>query len=94
MLSVIRKGVIRSVHAIGEAGLEIVELTIDKRSGLAGRRVDQAGLPRETLVLFVIRNGRTTLPDGATVLKTGDQIGIIASKASFSKLEERFLGRS
>jgi trk system potassium uptake protein TrkA len=94
VLSVIRKGVIRTVHALGEAGLEIVELTIDKRSGLAGRRIDQAGLPRETLVLFVIRDGRTTLPDGATVLRTGDQVGIIASKASFSKLEERFLGRS
>lgn len=94
VLSVIRKGVIRTVHAIGEAGLEIVELTIEKKTGLAGRRIDQAGLPRETLILYVVREGRTTLPDGATVLKAGDQVGIIASKASFSKLEERFLGRS
>ncbi len=94
VLSVIRKGVIRTVHAIGEAGLEIVELTIDKNTGLAGRRIDQAGLPRQTLILYVVREGKTILPVGATVLKAGDQVGVIASKASFSRLEERFVGRS
>jgi trk system potassium uptake protein TrkA len=94
VLSVIRGGVIRTIHAIGEAGLEIIELTVDRRSGLAGRRIDQASLPRETLILFVVRRGKTILPRGSTVLRTGDQVGIIASRSSFLKLEERFLARA
>jgi len=91
ILSIIRRGVIRLLHSIADSELEILEMTIEKSTGLVGKKIRDAGLPRDTLILFLIREGETLLPEGDTVLKARDQIGIITRKSSIEKLEERFL---
>ena len=91
ILSIIRRGVIRLLHSIADSELEILEMTIEKSTGLLGKKIRDAGLPRDTLILFLIREGETLLPEGNTVLKARDQIGIITRKSSIQKLEERFL---
>jgi len=91
ILSIIRRGVMRLLHTISDSELEILEMTIEKSTGLAGKRVREAGLPRDTLILFLVRDGETLLPEGSTVLKVRDQIGIITRKSSIPKLEDRFL---
>lgn len=94
ILAIIRRGVIRLLHSISDSELEILEITIDKNTGLAGKKVREAGLPRDTLILFLIRDGQTLLPDGDTILKSKDQIGIITRKSSIKKLEDRFLNNA
>lgn len=81
ILSIIRWGVIRLLHSIADSELEILEMTIEKSTGLVGKNVREAGLPRDTLILFLIREGETLLPEGDTVLKARDQIGVIARKS-------------
>jgi trk system potassium uptake protein TrkA len=91
VLGIIRRGILRSIQSVGEAQLEIMELTITGSSGLAGRSIREAGLPRDCLVLFVVRGGQTLLPDGSLVLQEADELGIIARREAIPRLEERFL---
>lgn len=94
ILSIIRRGVIRLLHSISDSELEILEMTIEEKTGLVGKMVREAGLPRDTLILFLVRDGQTVLPEGDTVLQAKDQIGIITRKSSIEKLENRFLNNA
>ncbi len=93
LLTIIRRGVLRSIQSVGESELEILELAVDGTSGLSGRAIRDLDLPRDCLVLFAVRGGRTLLPDGSLTLAEGDRIGIIARRNAIERLEERFLPR-
>jgi trk system potassium uptake protein len=54
--------------------LEIVELQIDKDSPAAGKRLAGLTLPDGARVISVLRNGRSELAEGSTVLRPGDQV--------------------
>ncbi len=54
--------------------LEIVEVTIDKGSPSAGKRVAKLPLPEGSRLISVMRNGHSEIPDDETELHAGDQV--------------------
>lgn len=57
-----------------QENLEIVELQIAKDSPAAGKRVAGINLPDGSRLISVMRNGRSELAEGSTVLRPGDQV--------------------
>ncbi len=55
-------------------GQEIVEVTVPRTSALAGVRLRDARLPRESIVVAIRRDGRTLFPHGDTSLEPGDAV--------------------
>lgn len=68
----------------------MLQATIEPASALAGRRLDQAGLPRDTLIVSITRGGETIFPRADTVLEVGDVILVLANRDSEESLQ-RFL---
>jgi CIC family chloride channel protein len=62
------------------------EVTVDKSSPLAGRRLREAGLPPETMIVSVTHNSHTIFPNADTILDIGDKAFIMASKNSEKEL--------
>jgi len=54
--------------------LEIVELSIDRRSPAAGRAVRDLHLPGSSRLISVSRGGHSSIAVGDTVLEPGDQV--------------------
>ncbi len=54
--------------------IEIIELRIEPGSPLADRRVAELEMPRGSLLISVLREGRGIVPTGETVLAAGDEI--------------------
>jgi trk system potassium uptake protein TrkA len=54
--------------------LEIVEVTIDKGSPSAGKRVAKLALPDGARLISVMREGHSEIPDDDTELHAGDQV--------------------
>ena len=90
ILAITRRGPMSLVHAISEADLEILELLVDESSRLAGKRLSAGELPRESLVLYVLRADTTLLPRGDLTVERGDRLGILTRKRFIGKLEARF----
>jgi NhaP-type Na+/H+ and K+/H+ antiporter len=82
-----------TVHAISDADMEIVELAVGEASPLGGKSLRESELPRESLVLYVIRGSATMMPEGSLMLQAGDQLGILTRKRFIGKLEDRFAVR-
>jgi trk system potassium uptake protein TrkA len=87
ILQIIRKANIKTLHSFYEDDLELVELQIPESSKSVGKRIQDINIPKGALVIFIMRKGESIMPSGATVLISGDQIGIIAKKETISKLE-------
>jgi len=91
IMKYIRKGDIKSVNSIFAGKAEVIEFSIDDNNIMAGKRLREIEFPEGTLVLSVIRQKRTKLPDGNFVILPGDVVIIISSKESIARVEKLFL---
>lgn len=57
----------------------LVEVTLAAGSPAAGRRIADLGLPRESLIVAVLRDGRVMQPSPDTILAVGDEALVIAA---------------
>ena len=91
ILKFIRRGNIKSVHSLFENKAEIIEFIIPDKSPLIGKSLKEITLPKNSLILTVLRNGVNEIADGNTVIQANDTIITIAKKSSIKNLEEVFL---
>lgn len=90
ILKLIRKGSVRSVHSISDGTLEVMEISVDAESIAAGKRIEDVRLPEDSLVVSVLRGETTVIPDGASVLKGGDHIIVIARTEYIERIQSTF----
>lgn len=57
-----------------EERLEIIEMALGADSEVVGRRVDQLEMPRGSLLISVLREGRGFVPTADTELRAGDEV--------------------
>jgi len=94
ILKLIRKGNIRSVHSISEGSLEVMEISVDEHSAVAGKRISEVRLPQDALVVTVLRDDKTIIPDGECMLKGGDHIIVIVRVEFIERLQSLFTAES
>ena len=70
------------VGAIRELGGEIVEHVVARGDGAAGSLVRELGLPREALIVLVVRDGRAVPPRGSTRIEPGDRLYLLATRGT------------
>ncbi len=90
ILNIVRKANIKTLHSFYEDELELVELRLAQTSKPVDKSVQDINMPKGALILFISRNGEPFIPSGSTVLRAGDQVGIIAKKDAINKLESIF----
>jgi len=78
-----------SLHGMG---IEIIELRLVADSPATGRRVQELGLPDDSLICMVIRNGKAEVPYGGTVLHAGDELVAVVSMQSEERLRKLLTG--
>ena len=90
ILKLVRKGTVRSVHSISEGSLEVMEISVDEHSVASGKRISDVRLPQGALVVTVLREDRTIIPDGEYVLQGGDHIIMIARTEFIERMQALF----
>jgi trk system potassium uptake protein TrkA len=68
-----RYGLIHLLDLPGQR-LEIIEMSLGADSAVVGRRVDQLEMPRGSLLISVLREGRGFVPTADTELRAGDDV--------------------
>ena len=79
---------IRFFRAVGGDAAEMLEALVPDDSALAGKRVQELGLPKGILLLGVIRGGEAFIPSGQSSIQPQDRIVLLALREKMSKLEE------
>ncbi|HAN18926.1 MAG: K+/H+ antiporter [Bacteroidetes bacterium GWC2_33_15] len=67
----------------------LTEIVIPETSPLIGRQIVQLGLPKTTLISFILRNNKYITPTGSTTLTGNDKLFVLSeNKDSLSKVFE------
>ena len=75
------------------AGAIIDQVIISEKSNVVNKLLKEILLPKEALVSAIKREEEVIIPDGNTILKTGDQVIVIGKKDDVDKVVKRFAAR-
>jgi trk system potassium uptake protein TrkA len=76
---------------LADAKIEIIDLLIGEKAQVVGRRLDQLDMPKGSLLISVMRDGRGFVPTPDTVLAPGDEVLAVLDPAIEVELT-RYLG--
>ncbi len=93
VLSYVRSQGVVSVSLLESAQIEVTELIINEGAPVAGIPLMQAQLPPECLVGAYVRDEETYIPNGQSVLQTGDRVILFIRTPFSSKVLPYFKGR-
>ena len=90
ILKRVRRGNVKSIHSIPEGELEVLEISVDRKSSAVGRLIREIKLPPSSLVVSVLRHEETFIPDGSYLLQAEDHIIVIASLEHIEQIQAIF----
>lgn len=82
VLAFVRRGGVVSVSILEGARAEAVEVIVQKRAKVAGKKLMDASLPKSCLVCAYVRKNRAAIPNGNTILLPGDRIILFCLRGS------------
>jgi potassium/hydrogen antiporter len=78
------------VGTIRRLGAEVVEYPVGPADAIAGRLVNELGLPRDALVSLIVREDDALLPRGSTQIEGGDRLHIMVREPVRREVEALF----
>lgn len=92
ILKHIRTGTIHAIHSIADTEVDILEVKVLANSRIAGQRLKDLGLPKDTLILSVNRQEKNVIPGGDFTILPEDNLIILSRFDSVSKLDKILSG--
>jgi CIC family chloride channel protein len=71
-------------------GTDEMEFKVTRRSPLAGKRIRDIELPKDSIIVSIVRDGSPIIPRGDVSLEPGDRVVLIALPSAIPELWERF----
>jgi cell volume regulation protein A len=78
------------VGTIRRLGAEVLEYPVRPGDALAGRLVNELGLPRDALVNVIVRDDEALLPRGSTEVAEGDRLHIVVRETARGEVQALF----
>ncbi len=88
ILRYINESSTRSVQNITGGDIDVVEITVEEHSKIAGRKINELKLPVNSLIVSLTRDGENIIPSGNITIMQGDSVIVIARKESLPKTVE------
>lgn len=86
----VRRGRIKGLHNLRDGFAEVIEAEVSETSSIVNTPIDELALPHEVIVAAVVREDEIIMPDPDYVLRTGDNVVIVASQAQARNVEKMF----
>ncbi|MBW7886736.1 MAG: potassium/proton antiporter [Bacteroidetes bacterium] len=69
---------------------EIIDIILSFNADAAGRSVVELGMPPDSLIVLINRNGEYLVPSGGTILQAGDTLLVLVNKTNLPNVKEIF----
>ncbi len=88
ILQHIRKGKVLSAISLKEEQAEVLEAVALSTSDIVGTPLKKIGMPKDSLVIGIIRGEEIIIPSGDSIINPDDRIVIFARKYAIPKIEQ------
>lgn len=85
ILRFVRRGRVEQVATFSDTDAEAIEIEVAEGSAAVDKSLVELGLPAGVVIGGISRNGTTFVPDGSTVVRTGDHIIFFALPADIDE---------
>ncbi|CAN5682273.1 Trk system potassium transporter TrkA [soil metagenome] len=75
-----------NVETFAEDNIEVAEVALKEDSPVAGSVVKDVELPEGSLIVGVVRDGETIIPQGDTELRAGDHVFLISERKNINRV--------
>ena len=86
----VRRGRIKSIHNLRDGFAEIIEAEVSESSHIINKEIQELDLPHEVIVAAIIQDESVLMPDPDYVIRAGDHVIILASRAHVQNVEKLF----
>jgi trk system potassium uptake protein TrkA len=93
ILQHVRRGRIRSAHALHDGFAEIIEAEALETASLVGRPLREANLPSGVIIGAVVRDDEVVIPRPTTEIRTRDRVILLATNEAVKQIEKMFAVR-
>lgn len=90
IVQAVKNGAVSNVLTFDDTNLQLTQMTINSNSKMCGQKLMNIRTltDRKFLVAYIEENGKTSLPDGGTILNAGCSVGVLVSKEDTPALFE------
>lgn len=85
-------GAIRSLLTFYHGDLNILEIKIPKNSPSSGKKIMEIKLPRDSIIITVIKDDKPIVPRGDTQIDKGDLVIIMSRKDKINEIKSILVG--
>lgn len=83
----------RLVTRLSMGDSSVLEFIVDQDDPIEGKNLSEIELPKDTLIITIMRKGKSIIPSGETKLVCGDNVMIVTREQNKKSLQKLF-GRS
>lgn len=83
---------LKIIESINKGEMILVEAKIDKDSAWKDKSIGQLSIPKECLILSIIRSEKVIFPRGSVDIKEGDKVLIITNTDKKNDVEKSIIG--
>ncbi len=87
ILKFVRKGNIIGVYSIFGGEAEALEFDISQKSKLKNKQIKDANIPKNSLIIALIRDNQSIIPNGELTIRENDRVILFAKKEDITKIE-------
>ncbi len=85
---------IKTLMKLKSGKLVLSEIRITDKSPVCNKSLKDINIPRDCVLISVIRDEEVIIPNGFTILKVGDYIISVSNKDDQQELKEYFIGKN
>lgn len=83
---------LKIIESLNKGEMVLVEAKIDKKSAWKDKSIGQVNMPKECVILSIIRNEEVIFPNGSVDIKEDDTVLIITSTDKKNDVEKSIMG--
>lgn len=83
---------LKIIENINRGEMILVEAKIDKKSAWKDKSIEQLIIPKECVILSIIRSGEVIFPNGSVYIREGDKVIIITNTDKKNDVENSIIG--
>lgn len=80
----------KTILTIGGQEAQLIDMKVNEDVPIAHKKVKNAGLPKGTIIVSVMRGDKTLIPDGNTVIRPDDNVTILSRLGHVDQVKKMF----
>lgn len=80
----------KTILTVGGKEAQLMDIQVKDKVPIAHKKIKDAGLPKGTIIVSIMRGDKTLIPDGNTMIRPGDIVTLLARLQYVNQVKQLF----